>query len=259
MKKVVLQGILFDEKSSYLKGPSLAPPLIRKAYHNDSSNYCAEDGSHIHPDIIEDKGNHQVKKYFDISELTTKHLEKRKPLLTLGGDHSITFPIIQAFHSIYGPVDILHIDAHSDLYDQLDGDPYSHACPFYNIMKNKLAANLFQVGIRTLNKLQRDNAQAFGVQISEMRHFDSFQMPVFQNPLYLSLDIDVLDPAFAPGVSHHEPGGLSTRQVLQLIQNINVPIVGADIVEYNPKQDLNGMTAMVCSKFMKEIISKMTG
>ena len=86
--------------------------------------------------------------------------------------------------------------------------------------------------------------------------FDIDSIPNFNEPIYLSLDIDALEPAFAPGVSHHEPGGLNTRQVLQIIQKIEVPIIGADIVEYNPKRDIKGITAMVCSKFLKEIAAK---
>ncbi len=76
-------------------------------------------------------------------------------------------------------------------------------------------------------------------------------------PLYISLDLDVLDPAFAPGVSHHEPGGMATRDLIKLIQNIPVPIAGADIVEYNPTRDINNMTAMVAYKLFKELINKM--
>ena len=166
MTKVTLQGILFDEKSSYLKGPRLAPPLIRKAYQSDSSNYFSENGSLIAPEIIDDMGDHSIKSYFDIAKVTTVHLQKGKPLLTLGGDHSITYPVVKAFHSVYGPLDILHIDAHSDLYEDFEGDSYSHACPFYNIMKDGLAENLYQVGIRTLNEKQRVNAQKFGVKIA---------------------------------------------------------------------------------------------
>lgn len=257
MAKIVLQGILFDEKSSYLQGPKLAPPLIRSAYHSNSSNYYAENGSLIAPDIFQDKGDYKIDNYFDIEKITANNLKKEQALLTLGGDHSITFPIIKAFHAAYEKIDILHIDAHSDLYDELDGDPYSHACPFYHIMKNGFAHNLYQVGIRTLNKKQRDNASKFGVNIYEMKDFESFKMPIFKNPLYLSLDIDALDPAFAPGVSHHEPGGLTTRQLLHLIQEINTPLVGADIVEYNPTRDIDNMTAMLCGKLLKEIAIKM--
>jgi arginase family enzyme len=75
----------------------------------------------------------------------------------------------------------------------------------------------------------------------------------FEGPVYVSLDMDVLDPAFAPGVSHHEPGGLSTRDVIGLIQGLRVPIVGADIVEVNPKRDPTGITVMAAAKLLKEI------
>lgn len=257
MSKVGLQGFLFDEKSSFLRGPRLAPPLIREAYHSASANYYAENGEAILPENIKDYGDFSIEQYFDIERITLKNLNKNLPLFSLGGDHSVTYPIVKAFHSVYGMVDILHIDAHSDLYNNFEGDPYSHACPFYNIMDHGLAANLYQVGIRTLNQTQRDHAAKYQVDINEMKDFHKFNMPKFENPLYLSLDLDGLDPAFAPGVSHHEPGGLTTREVITLIQDIDVPIVGADIVEYNPEKDNNGMTAMVAAKLFKEIVSKM--
>ncbi|PWL39007.1 agmatinase [Flagellimonas aquimarina] len=257
MTRITLQGVLYDDKSSFLKGPRLAPPLIREAYHSNSANYFSEDGTSITPDLLKDQGDYSVSEYFDIEKITTENLEKGSPLLTLGGDHSITFPIFKVFQKVYGSIDILHIDAHSDLYSKLDGDPFSHACPFYNIIKNNLANRLVQVGIRTLNSEQRETAKKYGVEIIEMKDFDATKLPTFQNPLYLSFDLDALDPAFAPGVSHHEPGGLTTRQAISIIQGINVPIIGADIVEYNPKRDINNMTAMVCAKLFKEIVSKM--
>lgn len=255
-KKIVLQGILFDEKSSYLRGPALAPPLIRKAYHNESANYFAENGMEILPELWNDKGDFEIKEYFDIEKITSKNLESETPLITLGGDHSITYPLLKAHYKKYGAVDILHIDAHADLYDDFEGDKYSHACPFARIMENKLANRLVQIGIRTLSKHQAAQADKFGTEIIQMKDFDSNQLPKFKNAIYLSLDVDGLDPAFAPGVSHHEPGGLSTREVLNIIQNINVPIIGADIVEYNPTRDINDMTAMVSAKLLKEIAAK---
>ena len=91
----------------------------------------------------------------------------------------------------------------------------------------------------------------------EFQHWDSVKKLNIENPVYISLDMDVLDPAFAPGVSHHEPGGLSTRDVLQIIHGLNVPIVGADIVEFNPKRDPVGITAMAAAKFLKEIVGQM--
>jgi agmatinase len=178
-------------------------------------------------------------------------------LLCLGGDHSISFPIIAAYAKQYSDLQILHIDAHADLYDNFDDNPYSHASPFARIMEAGLAQSLTQVGIRTLNTHQREQAKRFGVHITEMKDFTTACIDALKGPLYISLDLDVLDPAFAPGVSHHEPGGLSTRQLLQLLQNIKVPVVGADIVEYNPTRDVHNMTAMVAYKLLKELIAIM--
>lgn len=256
-KQISLQGILFDEKSSFLRGPALAPPLIRKAYHSDSANYFAENGLEIPPEVWDDKGDFEINEYFDIDKITSKNLASKNPLITLGGDHSISYPILKAHYEKFGAVDILHIDAHADLYDEFEGDRYSHACPFARVMENKLANRLVQIGIRTLSTNQARQADTFGVEIVPMKDFDCDQLPVFEHPIYLSLDIDALDPAYAPGVSHHEPGGLSTREVLKIIQGIKVPILGADIVEYNPTRDRAEMTAMVCAKLLKEIAAKM--
>ncbi len=257
MMKITLQGIRYDEKSSFLRGPALAPPLIRKAYNSDSSNYYSEFGLEIRPELFNDKGDFEIKDYFDIEKITKQNLAQGFPLMTLGGDHSITYPLIKIFYEAYGPIDILHIDSHGDLYDAFEGDKHSHACPFARIMENGLANRLVQIGIRTFSTHQREQANKFGVETIEMKDFDLANLPEFENPIYLSLDIDALDPAFAPGVSHHEPGGFSTREVLSIIQHINVPIIGADIVEYNPTRDINGMTAMVCAKFFKEIAAIM--
>ena len=257
MQKIALQGILFDEKSSYLRGPALAPPLIRKAYHNTSANYFSENGMEILPELWDDKGDFEIKDYFNIEKITLKNLESNKPLITLGGDHSITYQLLKANYQKYGKVDILHIDAHADLYDNFNGDKYSHACPFARIMEDGLANRLVQIGIRTLSKHQSNQAEKFKVEIIQMKDFDTNKLPKFKNPIYLSIDIDGIDPAFAPGVSHHEPGGLSTREVLKIIQNINVSIIGADIVEYNPTKDINDITAMVSAKLLKETAAKM--
>lgn len=257
MKHITIQGINWDEKSSFQKGPAKAPDLIRKALYSDSMNLCTEFGITIKNETINDKGDFTIKDYFDIELITQKHLDSNSKILTLGGDHSITFPIIKAFNKKYPKLDILHIDAHADLYHDYEGDPYSHACPFARIMENGFAVKLVQVGIRTLNPHQAAQAKKYNVTIHEMRNLDLSTIPKFSNPLYISLDMDGFDPAFAPGVSHHEPGGLSSRQVLDLIHSIDTEIVGADIVEYNPDRDFNDMTAYLAAKMMKELLGKM--
>ncbi|WP_456460085.1 agmatinase [Reichenbachiella sp.] len=257
MSKIVIQGIQFDEKSSYERGPALAPPLIRQALHGGSMNMFTETGITIENQPVEDKGDFDIKDYFDIEKVTSTHLAEGTKILTLGGDHSITYPIIKAHQAKYPKLDILHIDAHGDLYDEFEGDKFSHACPFARIMENGLAVKLVQVGIRTLNDHQKEQAEKFGVEIHTMNGLDLNRIPEFKNPLYISLDLDGLDPAYAPGVSHHEPGGLSTRQVLDLIHNVKGEVVGADIVEYNPHRDHKQMTAFLAAKLMKELLGKL--
>jgi len=217
----------------------------------------AENGMTIEDADIEDKGDFEISEYFDIEEITKSHLGSGNKMLTLGGDHSITFPLIKAYNRLYPKLDILHIDAHSDLYDEYDGDKYSHACPFARIMENGFAVRLVQVGIRATNTHQREQAKKFGVEVHEMKDLDLSRISKFSNPLYISLDLDGIDPAYAPGVSHHEPGGLSARKVINLIQNVEAEVVGADIVEYNPERDFQDMTAYLAAKMRKEILVKM--
>jgi agmatinase len=174
----------------------------------------------------------------------------------LGGDHSITYPLVKAAKRKYDRINLLHLDAHPDLYEEFEGNRFSHACPFARIMEENLVGELLQVGIRTLVPHQREQARRFGVRIIEARQFSSKSICDLSGPLYISLDMDVFDPAFAPGVSHYEPGGLSSREVLNFIQQINVPIIGADLVEYNPTRDPSGITAMLAGKLMKELFAQ---
>lgn len=257
MKKIAIQGFQWDAKSSFQKGPAKAPSLIRKALYSDSMNLYSEAGFSIENDSITDNGDFEISEYFDIENITREHLKSSDKILSLGGDHSVTFPIIKAYHDKYPKLDILHIDAHADLYHEYEGDSFSHACPFARIMENGFAVKLVQVGIRTLNPHQAEQARKYKVQIQEMRHLDKMSIPEFKNPLYISLDMDGFDPAYAPGVSHHEPGGLTSRQVINIIQNIDTEVVGADIVEYNPDRDFKDMTAYLAAKMMKELLGKM--
>jgi len=124
-------------------------------------------------------------------------------------------------------------------------------------MEEGLAKRLIQIGIRTMNSHQRKQAARFGVEVVEMRDLPAPAKLKMDGPVYISFDIDVLDPAFAPGISHREPGGMSVREAIAHLHAITGDIVGADIVEYNPKQDVSQLTAMVCAKILKEILGKM--
>lgn len=260
--KVICVGIPLDENASFMRGPAQAPEKIRESYHSDSSNYWTENGIDLKHDKrwidggdLELSGMPQA--FIDIEREVEFLLHKKHKVLSLGGDHSITYPILKAFARSYPNLNLIHIDAHGDLYDEFEGNKFSHACPFARIMEEQLVKRLIQVGIRTYNAHQREQVARFGVEVIEMKDWQDDTTFTIDGPLYLSLDLDALDPAFAPGVSHHEPGGFTTRQVLSIIQRLPVNLVGADIVELNPTRDINGVTAMVAAKFMKEIVAKM--
>jgi agmatinase len=259
---VAVVGIPFDANSSFMQGAALAPAKIRKAWNSGSMNLCAESGIDLDTQTnFVDLGDLDIAAAPAIIEkietAIDKFLSHNIRIISLGGDHAITYPVLKSCSARFAKLDILHLDAHPDLYDSYDGNRYSNACPFARIMEEKLASRLVQVGIRTLNPHQRKQAQRFGVEIIDMQNLQKANAIQWENPIYLSIDLDVLDPAFAPGVSHYEPGGMSTRQVIELIQRLPVPIAGADIVEFNPRRDPQEITAMVAAKVLKEVAARM--
>ncbi len=259
-----LLGIPYDKNSSFMQGPALAPNMIRQMETDGSANRFSELGLEIvEGSNYTDLGDLDIahcapqEAYDVIKRRVSEEIQQQTKLICFGGDHSVSYPIIEAHANTYSGLNILHLDAHSDLYDNFDDNPFSHASPFARLMETGLINSLTQVGIRCLTTHQKEQAKTFDVEIIEMKDFTTDFLNHLDTPLYLSLDIDVLDPAFAPGISHHEPGGMTTRQLFHVIQNIEVPIIGADIVELNPKRDLNNVTAMVAYKSFKEIATKM--
>ncbi|HSL55400.1 MAG TPA: agmatinase [Pyrinomonadaceae bacterium] len=260
--KLAILGIRYDENSSFTKGAADAPPQIRAALRSDAWNLTSENGTDLSGDsIFFDAGDIEPVSGSEMSTLiensvSTLIADGLMPI-SLGGDHSITYPIVRAFARKYKDLSILHFDAHPDIYDSYQGNRHSHASPFARIMEEKLAKRLVQVGIRTFTADQREQVRKFGVESIEMRNLIGNMQLEFDSPVYISFDIDALDPAFAPGVSHREPGGLSTRQAIDLIQRLKGQVVGADIVEFNPRMDPLHVTGTVCAKLFKEIAAKM--
>lgn len=256
----VLIGVPYDGGSSFRRGAAEAPPLIREALASPAGNPYSERLVRVVPgETYEDAGDVAVPGADPrrLIELRFSELARaRRQFVALGGDHSITYPIMRGLVSSQLALTVLQIDAHPDLYDEFDGDRYSHACPFARIMEERLCARLVQVGIRAMTTHQREQAQRFGVEQIGMNAWSDGIRPEIIGPWYLSLDLDGLDPAFAPGVSHPEPGGLSVREVLALLESIDAPLVGADIVELNPRQDVSSLTAAVAAKLVKELLGR---
>ncbi|MBA0866936.1 hypothetical protein Goshw_025850 [Gossypium schwendimanii] len=285
-----LLGVPLGHNSSFLQGPAFAPPRIREAIWCGSTNSATEEGKELNdPRVLTDVGDVPVQEIRDcgvdddrlmsvISE-SVKLVMEEDPLrpLVLGGDHSISFPVVRAVsEKLGGPVDILHLDAHPDIYDCFEGNKYSHASSFARIMEGGYARRLLQVGIRSITTEGREQGKRFGVEQYEMRTFSkdchflenlvplilflfSLKLGEGVKGVYISVDVDCLDPAFAPGVSHIEPGGLSFRDVLNILHNLEGNLVAADVVEFNPQRDtVDGMTAMVAAKLVRELAAKMS-
>jgi len=261
-----LLGIPLDVNSSYLRGAAGAPAKIREALRCDASNKWTELGVDLGAagafadagDLgLKDSRESVAENFAEIEHAVSELLGKGERPVSLGGDHSVTYPILKAFAQRYPELTIVHFDAHPDLYDEFEGSRMSHACPFARIMEERLAKRLVQVGIRTMVGHQREQAARFGVEVVEMRELPAYDRLEIRGPVYVSFDIDVLDPAFAPGVSHREPGGMTVREAIAHLHAIKGTIVGADIVEYNPVQDVSGMTATVAAKILKEVLGKM--
>jgi agmatinase len=260
MTRIALLGVPHDANSSYLRGAAEAPAAIRRELACDAYNAWTECGIDLNlPDRLVDCGDvaFGAGDDWDAIEAAASRALERGPLIALGGDHAITHPLLRAVHRKHAQLTIVHIDAHPDIYHDFQGNPRSHASPFARIMEEGLADRLIQIGLRTITDHQREQFRRFGVETIEAAQCSGEIEIALRGPVYLSLDLDGLDPAYAPGVSHREPGGLSTRQVLNLLHRIEQPLVGADIVEYNPRCDFGTFTATLAAKLTKEIAGAM--
>nr|ACJ84926.1 unknown [Medicago truncatula] len=273
-----LLGVPLGHNSSFLQGPAFAPPRIREAIWCGSTNSTTEEGKDLQDArVLTDVGDVPIQEIRDcgvddhrlmnvIGE-SVKLVMEEDPLrpLVLGGDHSISFPVIRAVsEKLGGPVDVLHLDAHPDNYDEFEGNYYSHASSFARVMEGNYVRRLLQVGIRSITTEGRAQAKKFGVEQYEMRTFsrdrhflENLKLGEGVKGVYISIDVDCLEPAFAPGVSHIEPGGLSFRDVLNILHNLQGDVVAGDVVEFNPQRDtVDGMTAMVAAKLVRELAAK---
>ena len=257
-----LIGLPYDASSSYQRGASDAPPVIREALWSPSANSWTELGVDI-GGAVDDVGDLDLARCASadardaIEAGVARLIQAGGRPVGLGGDHSVTYPVLRAVRAYAPRLTMVHFDAHPDLYDDFEGDRFSHACPFARIMEEQLADRLIQVGVRAMNGHQRAQATRFGVEVIEMRAMTAAHHLATEGPVYVSIDIDVLDPAFAPGVSHREPGGLSVRQLLGFVQSLTGLVVGADIVELNPRNDTGGVSAMAAAKILRELLGVM--
>jgi len=255
-------GIAWDGSSSFRRGSREAPKVIREATTDELYNSFTEDLIDLKEvwryrdlgDVYGGSFNDIVGK---VSELLSRYY-RGEVFLFLGGDHSITYASIKALREVSNSdFGLIYFDAHPDLYPQYGGDKYSHACTVRRLVEEGLIKGdeVIEVGIRAPTKEQVEFARKAGIRMistSEAR-LNPHIKPGFTKA-YISIDLDVLDPAFAPGVGNPEPGGLSVRELIDIIKNLELDVIAFDIVEFTPKYDYKGITAFAASKIIREVL-----
>ena len=193
--------------------------------------------------------------------------------LTLGGDHTLTLPILRAMHRKHGPVALLHIDAHADINEHMFGEKIAHGTPFRRAVEEGLLAQdkVFQIGLRGTGYEPADfdwpREKGFTVVTAEECWHKSMtplmeqvRAKIGDHPVYLTYDIDSLDPAFAPGTGTVEMGGLTTWQALEIVRGAKgLNVVGGDLVEVSPPYDPSGNTALIGANILYEMLCVLPG
>jgi agmatinase len=271
---VIIMGIPYDSSACYRKGAAFAPAKLRELSRKSSA--VTEDGILIDKLSVMDTGDVdvslEISDFFDSTRKKVAGLPKDVFLLSLGGDHSVTIPLIQAFAE-KDPSDfgLIWLDAHLDLWDIYDNSPYSHACPMRRAFElpNLKADKIVGVGMRCYSPVELQfiaekeikmiTAAQCAHQPVEETARQAAERLTDVSRVYLSLDIDMLDPAFAPGTGIPKGGGVSTRFLLDLIKLLfkNLPIASADLVEISPPVDFSDITSFAGVSIIFEILGQL--
>ncbi|MCI0695169.1 agmatinase [candidate division KSB1 bacterium] len=259
---LVFAGLPDDSQSSFRRGSAQGPQRIRLAYDGNCYNATTESGADL-TGAVADLGDLPSKSTWKLTarsyqEFAAWLFQIGKIPFFAGGDHAVTVPIIAALVEIGEPVHIIQIDAHPDLYLEYEGNRDSHACTISRALEMRHVASVTQLGIRTLNQAQMPQLERYRKHVHLFHARDlPGELPLLPHispgaPVYLTVDLDGFDPAYAPGVSHPVPGGLTPRQVLNFIQNAQWKLVGMDVVEINVDLDVNDQTAILAARLLHE-------
>ncbi len=275
---VAVVGIPFDSGVSYRPGARFGPAHIRQ-----SSRLLRP----FNPELeVEPFGAHQVVDAGDVAvnpfdigaaiaqiEAAARELSGSARLLTLGGDHTVALPLLRAMHAKHGPIAVLHFDAHLDTWDTYFGEPYTHGTPFRRASEEGLLdrEHCLHVGIRGPLYGERDLPESADLGFAVVHSVELETLGIGgvvermrdrlgDNPVYVSVDIDVLDPAFAPGTGTPEAGGLTSRELLAILRGLaGADVVSADIVEVSPAYDHAEVTGIAAAHVGYELLSVMAG
>ena len=272
---VVIVGVPFDSGTSYRSGTRFGPRKIREV---SLMLWGYNPTMHVAPLeklSVVDYGDVSVnptsieKTMASITKTADEILETNTTLIALGGDHSITLPLMRAAAKKFGPLSLVHVDAHIDTWEEeFEATPYSHGTPFRNALQEGLIreGEYIQIGIRGPVGGASDYKEAKELGAHTITIHEVYEKGIpgvletvhqrCKGPVYVSLDIDSADPAYAPGTGTPEVGGLSSYQLLQLIRGLRgLNLASFDLVEVSPPYDHSDITAMLASNIIFEYLS----
>lgn len=258
----VFVGLPEDSQSSFRRGCARAPERIRLAYDGNCYNSCTESGVDL-AGAVADLGDLPSQDSWEATaklyrEFAAELFRAGKVGFFAGGDHSVTVPLVAALAALGESIHVVQFDAHPDLYPVYEGSLNSHATVGARILEMEHVASLTQLGIRTLNPAQAEQVERYR---GRLHLYQACELPDQVPPLahiprgarvYLTIDLDGFDPAFAPGVSHPVPGGLRPRQALDFLLRADWELAGMDAVEVNPSLDINDQTAILAARLLHE-------
>lgn len=257
----VIVGFPFDGTSSYRPGSRFAPQAIREASYGLEcySPYLDKD---LEDYKIFDAGDLEFpfgdkhKTLMMISGAISEYLKGGKKILSIGGEHLITLPIIEEYYKHFPDLQLIHFDAHCDLREDYLGEELSHATVLRQIYKFMPMEQIFHFGIRSGTKEEWD--------FSKQLNFYPFNLDKFQDvlntidpskPIYFTLDLDILDPAYLPGTGTPEPGGITITELFSAIQSLSrFNLIGCDIVELAPDYDPSKTSSVLAAKVIRELL-----
>ena len=272
---VAVLGAPFDSGVSYRPGARFAPAAVREASRLLRPYHPGLDFSTFEAVQVADAGDIAINPYLldealeQIEAHSGELVGAGSKLVTIGGDHTIALPLLRAAAKKHGPVALLHFDAHLDTWDTYFGEPYTHGTPFRRASEEGIldTSALSHVGTRGplygKRDLEEDRRLGFGIVTSGdvMRRgvdetVDALRQRIGDRPLYVSVDIDVLDPAHAPGTGTPEAGGLTSRELLEILRGLReANLIGADVVELAPAYDHADITAVAASHVAYDLVS----
>lgn len=274
---VTVIGVPFDTGVSYRPGARFAPSAVREASRLLRPYNPGLDVSPFERLQVADGGDIAVNPFHigeaieTIEGAASELQQDGTRLVTIGGDHTIALPLLRAAARIHGPVALLHFDAHLDTWDTYFGEPYTHGTPFRRAVEDGILDTeaISHVGTRGplygKKDLEDDRRLGFGIVTSSdvMRRgvdetVDALRQRIGSRPLYVSIDIDVLDPAHAPGTGTPEAGGMTSRELLEILRGLRgLNIIGADVVEVAPAYDHADITSVAASHLAYDLVSLM--